>query len=93
MPECPPGFRSEGAGLKQRVFHASYLLLHGAQGVAYHSRSYPLGAQLTQLAQLQEIKERVRFGNRKESCLFPARQLPSRDAQDSQYVRSLVSFH
>ena len=93
MAERHPRFAGEGAGLQKRILHPCYLLLHGAQRFTDYRGTHALGAQLTQLSQLQEIKEGIRLSNRNETGFFPSYQLLGSDPQDPQNIRSLILFH
>src|SRR5215469_16821550 len=82
----------ECACFHQRIFHARSLP-HGLQGFTDHGRAHAFGAQVTQLLDLQEIKERIGIRRWQQSGFFPASQLPRCNAKDPQDVRSIVSFH
>jgi hypothetical protein len=73
----------KSARLKQRIFHPGNLLLHGPQGVTDHSRTHTLGAQVTKLFDLQEVKKGIEVFNGKQASFFPASQLSRRNAKDS----------
>src|SRR5215469_9746501 len=82
----------ECACFHQRIFHARSLP-HGLQGFTDHGRAHAFGAQVTQLLDLQEIKEGIGIRRWQQSGFFPASQLPRCNAKDPQDVRSIVSFH
>ena len=79
MAKCHPVTpASKGAGLEQRIFHPSGLLLHGGERLADLDRTHVRGAQVAHLLYLQKVKKGVGLGQGEEASLLPCRQLSRR---------------
>ena len=61
MTERDPVTYAEHAGFQERVFHAGNLLTHRHQRLANHSGTHALGAQITNLFELNQVEEREVF--------------------------------
>jgi hypothetical protein len=67
--------------------------LHGTERVTDHRWPHPLGAQITQLFYLQEIKKGIKLLYGKQAASFPASELSRRNTKNPENVLSMVSFH
>ncbi len=84
---------SKRAGFEQRIFHPGGLLLHGHHRLLNFDRTHPLGAQVAHFLDLQEVKERIAFGGRKQAGLLPRGQLSRAHAKNPDQIFSTVSIH
>src|SRR5207253_7146246 len=78
---------------EQRVFHASYLFLHGLERLTDHRWTHFARTKLAYFLDLYQIKKRIALGGGYQSGLFPSCQLTRREPPNANQLRSIVSIH
>jgi hypothetical protein len=81
------------SSFEQRIFHTSYLFLHGLEGLPDYRWTHFSRAQIAHFLDLQQIKKRIALGGGYQSGLFPSCQLARREPQNANQIRSIVSIH
>src|SRR5579862_3546281 len=93
VPVCHVRADAEGTGFDERILHAGHLLLHRHQRLADHPRPHPLGTQIANGSQLDEVGEAEMVGGGDKPGALPTQELVGADAQDAKDVGSTVLIH